>query len=332
MSNAAKTGGTAQGGGSPPPIEVTQDARGRSTVHLQPEGVASAVVDVYCGTQKRKGVPMVQGADKIFRAGPFDRCANGSSMKWDTHIIGKPSSLPDGGSPVSGFTQPIVNPREGRVERPVHQPLKANYDKSRHYYSRRTRAEGEADLQKMTGTAPKEEGFLFAEGLDAEGKPISYWYEIGEDETAKTNKMPVSSHLIAGVRADFEKLTGMSFYHFHPKMGENTFGAEYPSPTDFEAVMGSAKDSLKMGYPEEVLDDRIVTPTGVYTLHAKLSLIRGNLKMFEDEIVRYKDFFHKFGEVVKRAFDDLPQAEINKNFAKAVSSDFVELTFIPFEK
>ena len=317
-------------------MEYTYLDNGSITVRMNGAGVKSAHIDIYCGESKRENIKLLMGADGYFTGGPIRPCRANVQMK----IVGNrvissrnPQAIINNGSGnIERISPPSPNPREGRWELSPDKPLMVNTRK-KHYYSRRSRTQGEKDLQGLCGKSKLEETYIFVEGIDHDGNKAHYWYEVGEKETLTNSTAILSSEFFRGIRADFKEITGMSNYHFHPKdlndgkqyrCGKkldkicSNAGCEYPSHIDISSYLKTAltNTDISFGFVEGIYDNRVVTSTGVFVLRPKFNFIRSNQKVVESIIKDYHEYFQKFINITKRAFEDLSQSEVERKICK----------------
>lgn len=287
-----------------------------------PPDVVKVKTDVYCDKTLKASLDLTL-RDGLWISPLFDRCPPRANIDFEIFA----SQVPE---------RATINPREGFVERPVDQPLIVNTS-TPHYYSKRTRRQGELDLKILVADPKsKEEFFVFIEGIDKDNKPISYWYEVGEKETEKRVIHSHSNIFIAAIQSDFQKVTGMSLYHFHPTAPKDSkeLGKEYPSSEDltslFSLILGDATDSF--GYPYNVLDYRVINPFGAFVMKPARNMILANASTLEEQRDRYQKFWDSFTIVYSRgSLEGLSWAEICRRFALGASSELVEFSFLPLE-
>lgn len=307
--------------------------------------LASASVDVYCGEIKRETIRLSSQGNGTFRGGPVAGCSSGQMMLHGNlvSVAGMFQGLEGGAKPVSApptasapaaptaapSTRHAVNanPRGGLTSRPA---VAANAALP-HQFSRRTRAQGEADLRVQCNTSPVEDSFLYVEGTDARGRTVSWWYEVGTEEKPDAVKTELTSDFVRGIQAEFAEVTAVSHYHFHPKNTANSYGSEYPTPPDFEHAMrmGLERSDERMGYPAGKFDVRVATTVGTYTFKPNFAAIKADPARAEAMIPWYRQQFTAFMQGTTTTYASMTPAERCRAFAMRVTNLFVLVSFQP---
>lgn len=222
---------------------------------------------------------------------------------------------------------PARSAQQGRRELPADQPLESNQDNFTHYYSRRTRAQGEVDARELAahaGSKTKEEVWLYFEGTSQYGTPLSYWYEIGMGETDDHAQLTHSSDLLFAIMADFKTVRAFSEYHFHPRfVGKKAryLGDEYPSPIDISSYLVSGAVALMVGAPAVKVDFRVVTKTGVYVVTPNYDELRHSIPVAQSVLDSYSSEFYR----QRMLLGD--QVEENHAFAARTSTPKLRIEF-----
>jgi hypothetical protein len=259
-----------------------------------------------------------------FFSSPINICEDGkpphfTAKHFYTVGVDNPGTLP-------------VDPKQFLDWRCPKKPLIVNKG-YKNYYSPKTRVAGEEDLKKLCKKANVEESFYFIEGLDKSGKPLSYWFELGYNQKSNHTETRINSCLSFGIQREFSNISGISQYHFHPTSGYKEFGSLYPSATDLESavMLVTLNFDSRFGLNPKVLDKRVVTASGVWTLKSNFKAIRSDPDGAEKDDERYeaarKAFFKR---IKKKELKNLSRAEQCALFAEKASSKFVEVTFEPF--
>jgi hypothetical protein len=318
------------------PVEMKRSAimfvpdrkSGRTNVHAHGKGIEGVSATLTCDgeTLSVRTMPLTDRGGGDFWGGPVELCPSG---KWPYASV-KAARLDDS-VPGAGFIQ--LDPREGLLldDYPADKPLALNRGLP-HYKSRRSRSRGEADLRAQCETARYEDSFLFVEGLDEGGAPLSLWIETGVNEKPQRVDTNVTSSFADGIMAYFSRISSISHYHYHPKAGYKSYGPEYPSAPDYEAAILNVLNEYdtRFGYIPGLYDLRIVTPAGVYTMKPDFKAIRANASRAVKDVERYDRFFDDFLSKVKHEYRELSQDDRCRKFADGVSSQFVKVTFEPY--
>lgn len=222
----------------------------------------------------------------------------------------------------------MVTPAQrGRRELAADRPLESNQDNFTHYYSRRTRAQGERDLQSLAAHATpdtKEEVWFYFEGTSHYGSPQSYWYEVGMGETEDRAESLYRTELLRAIKRDFKTVSAFSGYHFHPRaVGKNagSVGDEYPSPIDIYSYLMSGEVAATVGAPEVKVDFRVVTKTGVYVITPNYAELRFNMRAAQGVLTSYESAFNSSRVRLR------DQVQENRNFALRTSTARFRIEF-----
>ena len=222
----------------------------------------------------------------------------------------------------------MVKPaQQGRRELPADWPLESNQDNFTHYYSRRTRQQGERDLQNLAAhatSATKEEVWFYFEGISHSGSPLSYWYEIGMGETEDRAESLHRTELLRAIMRDFQMVNAFSGYHFHPRpAGKNAglTGDEYPSPIDIRSYLVSGETAEIVGAPEVKVDFRVVTKSGVYVITPNYADLRDDISLAQGVLTSYESEFYRRRAVLR------DQIQENRNFALRTSTARFRIEF-----
>lgn len=290
---------------------------------IKGHGITQISGSLWCNNQLIGTLTMGQYGDD-FHAGPVDRCSDGSKP----HLMTKYSLDPE----VKDAGTLPTDPKKFMTWRCPKKSLKVNTG-YKHYYTPKTRAAGEMDLGKLCNTEKVEEGFYFIEGLDKEGKPLSYWFERGFNEEKHHTDTSINSCFSFGIQAEFSIVTGISHYHFHPRSGYKEFGSLYPSDTDFQSSLETVLDEYdsRFGLNPKVFDRRVVVWTGVWTMKLDFDAIRSDPEGAKAEVAKYEavksDFFK---DIKKNKLKHLSRTEQCALFAEKFSSKFMTITYEPF--
>lgn len=222
----------------------------------------------------------------------------------------------------------MVTPAQrGRRELAADRPLESNQDNFTHYYSRRTRQQGERDLQNLAVHAKantKEEVWFYFEGVSQYDTPLSYWYEVGMGETESSAELLPRPELLRAIKRDFKVVTAFSGYHFHPRpVGKSAgmIGDEYPSPIDIKSYLMSSETAATLGAPEVKVDFRVATKTGVYVVTPSYAELRQNIRAAQSVLTSYESEFYR---PKTRPRDQIQE---NRNFALRTSTARFRIEF-----
>ncbi len=202
------------------------------------------------------------------------------------------------------------------------------------YSIKKSRTAGESDLLKLTQTESVEEAWIFAKYKNG----VEEWFEIGEkyDESSGTiEKVDISFKRAPLNQVD--KLSEVSFYHFHPKDTGNTHVlSQTPSAFDLDGTIRLFKSFRRVSFSlAAMFDNRIVVPTGVYKV--KVSTIftsveeRTALNKIEDMNLERRSLKNT-GKTSNFDYTSANRgnfAKENKKFAKKYSSADMTISFSP---
>ncbi len=160
------------------------------------------------------------------------------------------------------------------VIKPAGTPLTVNLNNDHHYVVEKSEAEGIQEIRTLAiraGTTPEEEfeeGWLYVQGEDKEGRTRSFWFEIGSLENPTHNKTESKTSLNV---KEFLEQHGIKpkhgvDYHYHPNdyLPPNSidWGTYYPSPADLK--YGHISVYIWRGVFSGSISDGIVTGQGVW--------------------------------------------------------------------
>ncbi len=350
-------------------IELVDEGGGQY-VRVSGGLLSSASVDVYCGEVRRETIQLSAQGNGTFRGGPVAPCTSGQMLLHGNLVSlegmfkgldgeGRPSGKkrcgkaaaaddaapaaapPPADAPVPAAAPPAssapaapsaqhavsADPRGGFAPAPA---VAANTALP-HRFSRRIRAQGEADLRGQCNSSPVEDSFLYVEGKDARGRTVSWWYEVGTEEKADAVKTELTSDFVRGTQAEFAEVMAMSHYHFHPKNSPHSYGSEYPTPPDFEHAMkmGLERSDSRMGYPAGKFDVRVVTTVGTYTFKPNFQAIQADPVKAAAMIPWYQQQFTAFMQGTTTSYASMTPVERCRSFAMRVTNLFVMISFQP---
>ncbi|MDO8527554.1 MAG: hypothetical protein Q7T03_07705 [Deltaproteobacteria bacterium] len=316
-------------------IWMHYDESGQVSLELEGKEVNSVVVDVYCGFVPKESLKISFQMPVWGRTPPYPlaQCPANAPASSQVIQIDYPKEKHSTGIAVGHL---FPNPKKDMVERSKEKPLALNAHRS-HYFSHRNRTVGEADLGRLARTAPKEEGFLLAEGTRF-GKTAAIWYELGENEKLTSAELPTSQFMLWFLRTELDSVTAISHYHYHPK---NAFKGEtdyFPSTVDFDYLLSFSffvfinSKSGPLNFDPESYDSRVVTSAGVFIL--KPGIMRIGLDPAEVMRSRehYQYIFSKYTVPNRTELFGKTPEERGKKFAEEASTPAVKVTFIPFAK
>jgi len=230
-----------------------------------------------------------------------------------------------------GSLQPI-GPRDLFREFPKGSPLVCNQSLT-HYYSRRSRAQGEADLVRLCESATVEESFYLFEGVNERGEKISFWYEVGIREELDNTHNSTCGAFFRGAAMDFARITQVAHYHIHPTTSDKSYNSHYPSPGDFEDVMTFAitDEPARLEFDAALYEERVVTAVGVYSAKPNFAKAASDPEGAREAIREYERLFEIFLDDVKGESIALAQTKKNRMIAELMtSSGFMKVKFTPF--
>lgn len=220
----------------------------------------------------------------------------------------------------------------------------SNQNEQSHYYLKKDKTDGEADLYEFTETADIEENWLFVNYINNE----QLWYENGSNEHREKTEHSLRPMKYIVQREN--EVKELAEYHFHIAEKDNQGdSSQLISEKDLYAALETAIVISKNN--PALLDKfeyRIVTSSGIYILKPNPKIITGTDEKFDKAFKELTDKVDKLkqglGEAARIKYNnDLTGhptynflhsnktnwAKESARFAKDLSTSLMQISFMP---
>lgn len=212
--------------------------------------------------------------------------------------------------------------------------LTVNLDPTRHYVVEKGEKEGMADLQRLAVQSSHEDGWVYVEGTDHEGRLRHLWYEVGENETAGSASVIKRAEALRDAHNRGISISRAHSFtvHIHPTTNPDGGDLSYlPSPTDY---LTTHWNSIVQSYSQDVSaagNNRVVTPSGYWTLLVSPidSRTEHQREQHCDQVIKRAATYMAFGLYRVLSFTNFQPFPYD-DIARKLSSDCMAVSYTRF--
>ncbi|MBU4484009.1 hypothetical protein KKA47_01165 [bacterium] len=225
------------------------------------------------------------------------------------------------------------------TEKPASESLYVNTDPEQHYVIQKSEEDGIQDLRRFANSYTVEEAWVFVEGLDQNNNPVSFWYEVGENETFHSVEPRMARNfekIVKDLEARNIKIISWTDFHIHPEDDNKFHSEDFFSMDDYASFEFSHAARLHNKWKIPPQKSKMVSPYVIATMALSEKYFQN--PDFQNE---YDDAF--FYQLLKAdtVFTNLLIACYNGNdnciidyneLSKQLSSEQISVTFRPFDQ